>query len=114
MGASFGVSLVTTLLVRDSQRHQDLLVGHLTPLDPPFHQLLNRLEQFMALKPGIAPPVQRAYGLIYGMLHQQASLLAYVDDFRLLGILTLCCVPFLFLFRGVKKSRSQGVEKSKS
>jgi DHA2 family multidrug resistance protein len=72
------------------------------------------LEQFFALKPGIAPAVQRAYGLIYGMLRQQASLLAYVDDFRLLAALTLCCVPFLFLFRGAEKSKSRRLEKSKT
>jgi DHA2 family multidrug resistance protein len=114
MGASFGVCLVTTLLVRDSQRHQNVLVSHLTPLDPPFRQLLIRLEQFLALKPGIAPAVQRAYGLIYGMLRQQSSLLAYVDDFRLLAFLTLCCVPFLFLFREVERSKSRRVGKSKT
>jgi DHA2 family multidrug resistance protein len=99
MGASFGVSMVTTLLVRGAQRHQDLLVGNLTPLDFPFRLLLRRLVGFFAIKAGIAPALLRAYGLIYRMLRQQANLLAYVDDFRLLAILTLCCVPFLLLFR---------------
>lgn len=32
---------------------------------------------------------------------------AYIDDFRLLGFLTLCCLPFLLLFRkGLTRKRS--------
>jgi DHA2 family multidrug resistance protein len=99
MGASFGVSMVTTLLVRGAQRHQAVMVGHLTPLDYPFRQFLNQLEHFFALHTGFAPALQRAYDLIYEMLRQQSMLLAYVDDFRLLAVLTLCCLPFLLLFR---------------
>ena len=31
MGASFGISMVTTMLVRGAQRHQDLMAGNLNP-----------------------------------------------------------------------------------
>jgi DHA2 family multidrug resistance protein len=106
MGASFGISMVTTLLVRGGQRHQDLLAGHLTPFNPAFRHLLNRLDRLFASHVGLAAPLQRAYAVIYHLLQQQASLWAYVDDFRLLAILTLCCLPFLLLFRkGVTRSR---------
>jgi MFS transporter, DHA2 family, multidrug resistance protein len=98
MGASFGVSIVTTMLVRGGQRHQNLMVSHMTPYDLPFRNLLGRLEQFLRLHAGLAPAPQRAYAMIYGILHQQAMLWAYVDDFRELAVLTLVCLPFLFLF----------------
>jgi|SRR5579875_1903874 len=107
MGASFGVSVVTTMLVRGGQRHQDVLSMHMTPYDLPFHNLFSWLEQYLARHSGLAPAAQRAYGIMYGILHQQAMLLSYVDDFRLLAILTLCCLPFLLLFRkGRARKRS--------
>ncbi len=44
----------------------------------------------------------RAYGFLYGTLNQQATLSAYVDNFRLLGYLPLVCIPLVFLFKKVK------------
>ena len=37
IGGSIGTSLVTTVIVRRSQYHQQILVGHLTPDTPAFH-----------------------------------------------------------------------------
>ncbi|MGO8818233.1 MAG: DHA2 family efflux MFS transporter permease subunit [Terriglobia bacterium] len=106
MGASFGISMVTTLLVRGAQRHQDLMVGHLTPYDLAFRQTLRKLDQFFLLQNGLGTSLERAYALIGQILHQQAMLWAYIDDFRLLGFLTLCCLPFLLLFRkGLTRKR---------
>jgi DHA2 family multidrug resistance protein len=99
MGASFGVSVVTTMLVRGGQRHQDVLAAHMTAYDLPFRNLLLQLRQLTALHTGLATAAERAYAIAYGILRQQAMLLSYVDDFRLLAILTLCCLPFLLLFR---------------
>ena len=106
MGASFGISMVTTMLIRGGQRHQELLAGHMSPYDLPFRDLLSQLEHFLALHAGVAPALERAYGLMYGLLRQQAMLWSYVDDFRLLAVLTLCCLPFLLLFRiGLARKR---------
>jgi DHA2 family multidrug resistance protein len=99
MGASFGVSMVTTLLVRGAQRHQAVMVGHLTPYDSSFRQFLHQFDGYFALHSGTTEALQRAYDLVYEMLQKQAMLLSYVDDFRLLAIVTLCCLPFLLLFR---------------
>jgi|YelNatPaOPRAMG01_1025707.scaffolds.fasta_scaffold105170_2 hypothetical protein len=79
--------------------HQDVMAAHMTPYDPPFRNLFSQLRQFLALHTRLASATQRAYGIMYGILHQQAMLLSFVDDFRLLAVLTLCCLPFLVLFR---------------
>lgn len=105
MGASFGVSMVTTTLVRDGQRHQDALAKHMTPYNFAFHNLFGQLRQYLTVHGGLATASQRAYGILYEILRQQAMLLSYVDDFRLLGVLTLCCLPFLLLFRKGRASR---------
>jgi DHA2 family multidrug resistance protein len=47
-----------------------------------------------------------ALGAMYQNLMQQASLLAYVDNFRLLGVLSLLCIPIAMLFQRVKKQSS--------
>lgn len=98
MGASFGVSMVTTMLVRGGDRHQDILAAHMTPYDLPVRELLGQLRQYLAAHAGLAPAAERAYAILYGLLRQQAMLLSYVDNFRLLAVLTLACLPFLFLF----------------
>lgn len=46
---------------------------------------------------------QKALGMLYGMIQQQASLLAYADNFRLLASLSLICMPLALLFRRVRK-----------
>ena len=99
MGASFGVSMVTTMLIRGGQRHQDVLASHMTPYDQPFRNIFSQLHQYLTVHPGLAPATQRAYAVLYGILQQQAMLLSYIDDFRLLAVLTLACLPFLLLFR---------------
>jgi DHA2 family multidrug resistance protein len=37
------------------------------------------------------------------LLQQQASLMSYVDNFRLLGYLSLLCIPVVLLFQGVRR-----------
>jgi DHA2 family multidrug resistance protein len=48
---------------------------------------------------------KQAYALIEGTLQRQAAMLAYIDDFRLLGISILAMIPLVFL---MKKSKPGG------
>ena len=48
---------------------------------------------------------QQAYGTIYQILVRQATLLAYIDNFRFLAFLCFVCVPAALLF---KKVRARG------
>jgi len=54
---------------------------------------------------GLCSAPERANGRIGQILYRQATVLAYVIDFRLLAIVTLCCVPSRLLFR---KGRAPG------
>ncbi len=102
LGGSMGISAVTTMLVRGAQAHQGDMVSHLTPYDPAFDQRLNELQGLFAQETDPVTASQRAYGLLYGTLIQQATLSAYVDNFRLLGYLPLVCIPLVFLLKKVK------------
>ena len=55
----------------------------------------------MAAQDGVADAVHQTQQLAYNMLQQQAASLAYVDTFQLLTVISLACIPFVFLLRNV-------------
>jgi len=95
-GGSVGIATVTTMLARGAQVHQANMVAHLTPYDP---ALQERIGQLAAR--GFS--TQQAYAGVYGTLVRQATLLSYIDIFRVLSFLCLLCVPAALLFERVKK-----------
>jgi DHA2 family multidrug resistance protein len=95
IGGSVGIAVVTTLLARGAQIHQSILVGHLSAANPAFQQELGALQQ------GVT--TQQAYGLIYTELIRQSTLLAYMDNFRLLAGLALATLPLVLFFQRVRK-----------
>jgi DHA2 family multidrug resistance protein len=105
LGGSLGISIVTTLLVRGQQTHQNILVASLNGSNPVYWNTLQRLSHFFAIQSGNAAGMHLAMGTLYRNLVQQAVLCSYIDDFRLLGYLSLLCLPFLFLFRNVKPGK---------
>jgi DHA2 family multidrug resistance protein len=105
LGGSVGIAFVTTMLARGAQAHQALMVGHLTPTDPVFRQ---RLAAAHALLVRHGDPVQatrQAYSLVYNTLDHQAHLWAFVDNFRLFGLLALAGIPLIFLFKRVQHGK---------
>ena len=102
IGGSVGIAFVTTMIARRAQVHQALMVGHLTPTDPAFTQRLAAAQHALARHADPVTATHQAYGLIYGTLNAQAHLWAFVDNFRIFGVMLLCCMPLIFLFRRVK------------
>jgi DHA2 family multidrug resistance protein len=95
-GGSVGIAVVTTMLARGAQTHQAMMVAHLTPYDPTFQQRLGELA-------ARGMTTQQAYGGIYATVVRQATLLSYIDIFRVLSFLCLLCVPATIFFERVKK-----------
>jgi DHA2 family multidrug resistance protein len=100
IGGSFGISLVTTVLARQSQRHQDHLVAHVTPLDPAYQARIDQLTNLFVQKGHAADEALRmAQGVVYRTVQDHASILAYLDDFRFLAIAFVVLLPLVFLLR---------------
>lgn len=97
LGGSLGISAVTTLFARRAQWHQTTLVARLTPYDRLFRQQLQQSQRRLG--------GQQAYAVIYERLLKQAGLLAFLDNFRLLTLLCLVCVPLALL---LKKTERRG------
>jgi DHA2 family multidrug resistance protein len=87
MGSSVGTSLVTTMIARRSQFHQQVLAGHTDPGNPNFQNAVNGLAQRLSAS-GLAPHEARsaAYARIYRSIQAQAGSLAYIDTFKLLAV----------------------------
>jgi DHA2 family multidrug resistance protein len=110
IGGSIGIALVTTLVARGAQAHQALMVGHLTPTDPVFTQRLAAAQHALAQQTDPVTASHQAYGLIYGTLNAQAHLWAFVDTFRIFGLMVLCCIPLILLFKRVRRAPMRQVD----
>src|SRR5580693_771901 len=97
IGGSIGTSLVTTLIVRRSQYHQQILVGHITPDTPAYRSALRGLSSAIAHS-GLrsTDAHNHAIARFYGLVNQQAHALSYMDTFWILG--ALCSLMFVLAF----------------
>ena len=105
-GGSVGIATVTTLLARGVQIHQAAMVSHLTPYDPAFQERIKQMAGGFAARGGSIVATQQAYSGLYGTLVRQATLLSYIDVFRVLSFLCVLCIPATLLFERVKKKTS--------
>lgn len=105
-GGSVGIAIMTTLLARNQQVHQAVLTNHTTPYDPAFQTLFEQIRNGLLATMDPATATQTAYARIYGLVQQQAAVLAYIDDFKLLVFLCALCVPLAFLFKRVRNAKA--------
>jgi DHA2 family multidrug resistance protein len=96
IGGSIGISIVNTVVARHEQVHRLEMAGHINPANTAFQHLLSGATALTGRTGG--SPLQ-AYGIVNGILAQQARLLAYVDDFQYLAAVCFACVPIVFLLR---------------
>jgi DHA2 family multidrug resistance protein len=98
IGGSIGISALTANLVRGAQEHQNYLAGQVSPSDPAAGAALAGLATHFSVAGADAVTAHReALGALYGNMQQQAAVLAYADNFRLLGYLTLASIPLVLL-----------------
>ena len=105
LGGSLGIAMITTFISRGSQSNQSVLVGHFSQLNPVYQQRLAAIHAGLAAHSNPWNAAQQAYGILYGILRQQAALLTYIHNFRLFGIVCLVFTPLVFLFKKVKPGK---------
>ncbi len=94
VGASVGISVVTTMLARSVQQSHEYLGAHVTAsalnnLDP------NLLRAFGGMGAAVL-------GVIDGIVNQQAAMIAYLNDYWAMAIVTALSVPLVILLRRPK------------
>ncbi len=103
VGGSVGISLTTTLLAQRSQFHQSVLVDRTSHFNPIYQDHLHTLAAAFAARGASAGhALMQAQDALYHTIQQQASMLAFIDDFRVLGLLFLGLIPFVMLLQRVR------------
>jgi DHA2 family multidrug resistance protein len=100
VGGSFGIALATTLLARRQQWHQNILVAHVSPFSSSYDATIQSLQQaFMAQSASAADALTRAQAALYAMVQKQATMLAFIDAFWVMGAIFMALVPLVLLMR---------------
>jgi MFS transporter, DHA2 family, multidrug resistance protein len=98
IGASVGISFVTTMLARRAQFHQSVLAAHANAYSSQFTGAIQGGSQIF-LSAGAVTAQQQSYGQLYGSILRQSSMMSYLDNFWMLGISALVVIPFVFLMK---------------
>jgi DHA2 family multidrug resistance protein len=106
LGSSIGVSVITTLLARGRQVHQNYLVAHATPLKPGYAERLDTLTRHFSAAGPAAP--SRALGSIYQTVTDGASFLSFLDGFQFMAITFFAIIPLVFLTKAPPRQGKPG------
>ena len=99
IGGSIGISIVTLLLARNLQVSHSDLAAHITPYSlPPINP---------AITQGLPPITDTAIAMMDAEVNRQALMIAYIDDFRLMMIISLCVIPLLLFLRKSRVPQEQ-------
>ncbi|MBV8202683.1 MAG: DHA2 family efflux MFS transporter permease subunit [Acidobacteria bacterium] len=102
LGASFGIALVTNLVVRQSQVHTSQLVSHAAAGSTPYNQVIAGLTQRLIQSGSSAYEAGRqATAIIARTIAQQAAALAYLDAFRFVALACFVMLPLTLLIKKV-------------
>jgi len=103
VGASVGIATVTTMLERRTQFHQAQLIEHVNPFSGAYHNFVNGVQfKLVAAGSSMAQAASRAADLAYNTVQRQAAMLAFIDDFKMLGVVFFAVIPFMLLLRKPK------------
>jgi DHA2 family multidrug resistance protein len=106
IGASIGISMVTTVQFRSEQTHINRLASHVYPQNPAAQHMLQSMQgYFMSQGSSASTAAQQAYQAVWGTVMQQAAMLSYNDTFLFLAIVFVAMFPFLFLLRKPKAKK---------
>jgi len=101
LGSSVGISIMATLLAQNIQVNHSELVTRISPFDP-------ALDAFvMPNGTSVMQGGTAALAYLNGLATTQAQMISYLDDFKLMAIVTLACLPMLLLLQ--KRSHGPAV-----
>jgi len=99
LGASVGISIMNALVVANTQTMHSSLAARIIPSDAMVRT---------GLPLSFDPSTTAGISALNGEITRQATMVAYVDDFRLMFFITIACMPMLLFMR--KPRRAPGAE----
>jgi DHA2 family multidrug resistance protein len=103
VGASVGIATVTTLLERRTQMHQARLMDHVNDMNPAVRSMLTgNSASLISHGSSASNAVAQSHGMLFNMIERQATMLAFLDNFKLLGVIFFAIIPIFFLMKRPK------------
>src|SRR5277367_5762039 len=100
VGASVGIATVTTMLERRTQFHQSHLVESVNSLNPALLKMTNgNTARLISYGSNASHAAMQAKGMVYNLVQRQSAMLAFIDNFKMLGVVFLAVIPVLLLMR---------------
>jgi MFS transporter, DHA2 family, multidrug resistance protein len=91
VGSSVGISVVSFLLTRNAQINHELIGAHVTAT--------NRAFESNAVLQAMSPWTAGGRAALDQLIQFQAAIISYIDDFKLMMILSLAAIPLVLLLR---------------
>ncbi len=91
IGSSIGISVVNSLLTRNTQVNHADITQHVTAV--------NRVFEAPMIAQLWNPVTAAGRAALDAVVTQQAQIIAYIDDYKLLMIATLAVIPLLIVFK---------------
>jgi DHA2 family multidrug resistance protein len=91
IGSSVGISLVTTLVTENVQKNHESIAAYVTPF--------NRAFENPFVQSAMSPLTAAGRAALDSTITLQATIIAYMDDFKLLMLLSLAAMPLVLLLK---------------
>ncbi len=99
IGASLGISIMLALATANTQAMHASLAAHVIPSDPVVRWGLDRAFSPQTVEGALALDAQ---------LNRQASMVSYLDDFRLMFVVSLFCIPLVLILKAARRAPTPG------
>ncbi len=103
-GGSFGIAFVTTITERRQNFHQSTVGGTISASSPSLQQGIKQTAAYLQAHGGFShtDAITAAYARYYDQLHAQTQLLAFMDCFHVIGVITLIAAPLVLITKTFK------------
>jgi MFS transporter, DHA2 family, multidrug resistance protein len=96
VGSSVGISIVSYLLTRNNQVNHATIASHVTAFNHAFDNSI--------VRHALSPWTASGRAALDQVIQTQASIISYIDDFKLMMILSLAAIPLVLLLRSAPSS----------
>ena len=96
VGSSVGISVVSYLLTRNNQINHATIASHVTAFNHAFDNGI--------VRHALSPWTASGRAALDQVVQTQASIISYIDDFKLMMILSLAAIPLVLLLRSAPSS----------
>lgn len=96
VGSSVGISVVSYLLTRNNQVNHAIIASHVTAFNHVFDNSI--------VRHALSPWTASGRAALDQVIQTQASIISYIDDFKLMMILSLAAIPLVLLLRSAPNS----------